>query len=197
MRPSKSYFYKMLYNDISHELKKNKDLYFIDFACGHGQLLHDLKFKNYIGVDIDKNEIISLKTIFPEKKFYYEDILFFKSPIKADIACCVETFGFNVLFKKIKLIDTLKNISNNLNESGTFFFNIHKELFEKNFNDINIFFKKFETIDIKKYGFFTQEYSQLNHKIVYQLEKFVSDNFENGKYLYVKCINYSSNFSIK
>ncbi len=197
MRPSKSYFYKTLYRDIFQKLEPNRNLQFIDFACGHGQLLHDFKFKKYIGIDIDKNEILSLKLKFPNQTFYNEDILFFKSSVRGDLACCVETFGFNTKFDKKKLINTLKNISNNLNTNGSFFLNIHYDLFETYKEDINFLFKKFKKVKIKRYGYFTKRRSKLIHKILFQLEKALSKIFNSGKYLYVKCEDYSSDFSTK
>mgnify|MGYP003956707933 CR=1 FL=1 len=197
MRPSKSYFYKILYQDISNELKKNKNLNFIDFACGHAQILKDFKFQNYTGIDIDEKEISSLKLKYPQQKFYSDDILFFKSSIKSDLACCVETFGFNTKFNTNKLLDSLKNISNCLNENGSLFFNIQNKLFEENIENLNFFFKNFEKVKIRRYGFFSDRYSKFNHKILFLLEKIISKNINRGKYLYIKCENYSQNLPIK
>ena len=85
----------MLYRDVTSNLRRDENLNFIDFACGHGQLLHDLKFQNYIGVDIDEIEISTLQRKFPNRKFYNEDILFFKSPYltiwKLSIICNLKT----------------------------------------------------------------------------------------------------------
>ena len=197
MRPSKSYFYKLLYTSISSNLKQNPNLNFLDFACGHAQLLHDFKFTNYIGVDIDEKEILKLRQIFPQKSFFHGDILYFKSPIKGDVACCVETFGFNTKFDKNQLAKTFDNIINNLNPRANFYFNIHKKIFEDNLKELDTFLKKFDEIEINPYGFFTSKCSPLMHKLLFRLEKIISRNTKRSKYVYVKCLNYSPNFSIK
>ena len=192
MRPSKSYFYKILYQDISKEIKKDKNLNFIDFACGHAQILEDFKFQNYTGIDIDEKEISYLKLKHPQQKFYTEDILSFKSPIKGDLVCCVETFGFNTKFNTDKLLDSLKNISNSLKTNGSLFFNINIKLFEENIENLNFFFKNFEKVNIKRYGFFSKRYSKFNYKVLFLLEKIISKNIDKGKFLYIKCTNYSN-----
>lgn len=187
----------MLYRDVTSNLRRDENLNFIDFACGHGQLLHDLKFQNYIGVDIDEIEISTLQRKFPNRKFYNEDILFFKSPLKADLACCVETFGFNNKFNQNKIIETLNNVLDNLNDNGSFFLNIHYDLFKKNEENLKPFFKNFKKVQIKRYGFFINKCSKFLHKFLFQLEKLISINPNNGKYLYIKCENYAPGFSIK
>lgn len=197
MRPSKTFFYKMLYKDISSKLENNKKLNFIDFACGHGQLLHDFKFENYIGVDIDQKEIRELKLKFPNYKFFNEDILIYKSNIKCDLACCVETMGFNKMFDEKNIAKTINNITNNLNDGGCFYFNIHYDLYEKNKENLNFLSKNFKKIKIRRYGFLTNKRSRLIHKIFFQLEKIITKILVKGKYLYIKCEGYSPHFSTK
>ena len=75
--------------------------------------------------------------------------------------------------------------------------NIHYDLFETYKEDINFLFKKFKKVKIKRYGYFTKRRSKLIHKILFQLEKALSKIFNSGKYLYVKCEDYSSDFSTK
>jgi 5-methylcytosine-specific restriction endonuclease McrBC GTP-binding regulatory subunit McrB len=55
-RPSKSCLYEILCEDINNELKKNKKINFIDFACGNAKLLKKFNFKSYTGVDLDKKK---------------------------------------------------------------------------------------------------------------------------------------------
>ena len=186
-RPSKSYFYKLLHTDIANELKKNEKIGFIDFACGNAQLAIKFNFKSYTGIDTDKKKILINKDNFPDHYFFNEDISSFTANEKGDVVCCIETFGFNKHFDNKEILKTLNNIANNIRVNGSFYFNMHKEIYIDNIDEFSNFFKLFEKYKLIYYGNFTKKKNVFLHKILYFFEKFYSGYLKKGNYLYVKC----------
>ena len=186
-RPSKSYLYEILCEDINNELKKNKKINFIDFACGNAKLLNKFNFKSYTGVDLDKKKILINKDNFPEHYFFNENISNFINNNEYDVACCTETFGFNKHFDSTEIIKTLYNILKSIKTNGSFYFNIHKEIYLNNNDELNNFFNLFEKHELIYYGNFTSKRNIFSHKILFFSEKLCSSYLNIGEYIYIKC----------
>jgi SAM-dependent methyltransferase len=126
----------------------------LDFGCGDGKLIYELKNKNIklTGIDISKKAISFAKLFSPEEKFIVENLSDFKTEEKFDLVTSVETLE-HIPPEQLKNI--IKNLSRVLKENGYLIITVPSK-------NVNLFKKHYQHFDFET----MQKYLKGHFKII-------------------------------
>lgn len=177
----------------SHIAEKEKKARMIEYGCGTGNVLEKFKDEYELyGVDISNSMLEQAKTKLPYANFILEDMVFYKSTEKYDIALCLFDSINHVLdFENWKVF--FKNVANSLTSTGVFIFDantterlsrivLRPALFSE-FDD-NYFYMKVKQKTDKNFVFDVRILKRTSNNTFEEEKEEIEETTESGKKIY-------------